>query len=378
MPVEVDIAGRMAPPLRDIARQAEEVAKFGTGLWWPDHLIGWFPRGLWHERYGADMAGSHPDDLADPFIAAAAAALGGTPRRVGLVVTDPVRRHPASLLQSAATVAADTGEFVLGLGAGAAANLEPFGFDTARRFRRLADAVEVVNALKATDDLVQHDSTSYELDDAVSGIPGRRAVRVWIGGVTERYARLAGSNADGFVPTRMPADTYGDLVALMRETADAAGRAQPVASMFVWALVCESGEEARSLLNDALFVRSLLFFRGSDYYESRGLPHPLYGISPDLKYLPATLSTEQAELAASRVPSDALDEYVLHGSVAEVEATLGELERHGLQHIILFDLAPWIRGAREASRLSDLLERRAASHETKAAPRPERVEHGRP
>jgi phthiodiolone/phenolphthiodiolone dimycocerosates ketoreductase len=290
------------------------------------------------------------------------------------VVTDPVRRHPASLLQSAATVAADTGEFVLGLGAGAAANLAPFGFDTERRFRRLVDAVEVLSTLKAIDDPVRHKSATYELDDAISGIPARADVRIWIGGVTERYAQLAGSSADGFVPTRMPADAYANLVALMRETAEAAGRPQPVASMFVWALVCETGEQARALLQDAVFLRSLLFFRGRDYYESRGLEHPLEGISADLKYLPATLTTAQGELAASRVPPSALEEYVLHGSVAEVEGSLSELERHGLQHIVLFDLAPWVRGAREASRLFELLERRV---ETAAALRPGRVEDGR-
>src|SRR5438552_14649254 len=44
-------------------------------------------------------------------------------RRVGMVVTDPLRRHPAALLQSAATVAAGGVEFILGIGGGAAANV---------------------------------------------------------------------------------------------------------------------------------------------------------------------------------------------------------------------------------------------------------------
>jgi phthiodiolone/phenolphthiodiolone dimycocerosates ketoreductase len=362
--VEVDIAGPAATPLRGIAEASEAVAATEAGLWWPDHLIGWFPRGLWHPDYGVDPDAPHPDNLADPFIAAAAAAMAGRPRRVGLVVTDPVRRHPASLLQSAATVASAAPEFVLGLGAGAAANLDPFGFDVRRRFRRLRDALDVLGALQAGDDPVWHESESFRLTGAVSGIPERRRVRTWIGGVTERYATLAGASADGFVPTRMPEDRYEQLVTLMRETAHAAGRPQPVASMFVWALVCETGGEARRLLRGAPFLRSLMFFRGADYYEARGLRHPMDGITPDLHYLPATLSRPDGETALSRVPAEAVEDYVLHGSVADVEAWLAVAERRGLEHVVLFDLAPYVKGARDASRMLELVIRRSGHDKT--------------
>jgi phthiodiolone/phenolphthiodiolone dimycocerosates ketoreductase len=362
--VEIDIAGQMATPLRDIADAAETVAATGVGLWWPDHLIGWFPRNLWHSDYGVDPDGPHPDNLADPFVAAAAASLVGRPRRVGIVVTDPVRRHPAVLLQSGATIASTPQEFVLGLGAGAAANLVPFGFDGSRRFRRLCDAVDVLRSLQASDDPVRHESASYRLSGAVSGIRARRDVRIWIGGVTERYAKLAGSGADGFIPTRMAEDRYEQVVALMRETADGAARRQPVASMFVWAFVCETREAARELLRGAPFLRSLIFFRGAEYYEERGLRHPMEGITSDLHYLPSTLSRADGELALSRVPPEAVEEYVLHGSIADVENALGRLEQHGLEHVVLFDLASVVKGGRAASRMLELLKRRAGDRMT--------------
>src|SRR5688572_16301571 len=125
----------MEPPLERVRAGSVALGRGGdVGLWWPDHLIGFFPQAAWATEFGVAPGIAGPNDLVDPFIAAAVAALEVRPRRVGIVVTDPLRRHPASLLQSAATVAAGGTEFVLGIGGGAAANVGPFGYDLDSRF----------------------------------------------------------------------------------------------------------------------------------------------------------------------------------------------------------------------------------------------------
>jgi alkanesulfonate monooxygenase SsuD/methylene tetrahydromethanopterin reductase-like flavin-dependent oxidoreductase (luciferase family) len=88
------------------------------------------------------------------------------------------------------------------------------------------------------------------------------------------------------------------------------------------------------------------------------------GITPDLHYLPATLSRADGETALSRVPAEAVQDYVLHGSVDDVEDRLEALERRGLEHVVLFDLAPYVKGARDASRMRELTIRRR--HDTSA------------
>src|SRR5688572_23812323 len=143
MAVEIDVCGPMEPPLERIREGSLALQRMGgPGLWWPDHLIGFFPEAAWAPEFGVAAGAPGPNDLVDPFIAAAVAAMAARPKRVGIVVTDPLRRHPASLLQSAATVAAGGTEFILGIGGGAATNIGPFGYDLEARFRALVDSVK--------------------------------------------------------------------------------------------------------------------------------------------------------------------------------------------------------------------------------------------
>ncbi len=355
MAVEIDVCGPLEPPLERIVEGSLALRHAGaSGLWWPDHLIGFFPQAAWAPEFGvaSDLPG--PNDLADPFIAAAVAAVAARPKRVGIVVTDPLRRHPASLLQSAATVAAGGTEFILGIGAGAAANVGPFGYDLQTRFRTLIDSVALLCDLRANDGPLSGDYRSFTLDGALAGIPQRRDVRIWIGGSGPGAARLAGRAAEGWLPTRVPPARYAELAAEMDTAAQRAGRPGPTASLFAWSLVAESHEAAHALLR-APVLRSLLFFRQPEYFQARGMEHPLAGVTPTTEYLPSTLTPEQADRALKRVPDDLIHEYVVHGTPAEVRAWAAEMEQVGMQHAVLYDLAQYLAGGAAVSRLHELL-----------------------
>jgi phthiodiolone/phenolphthiodiolone dimycocerosates ketoreductase len=86
-----------------------------------------------------------------------------------------------------------------------------------------------------------------------------------------------------------------------------------------------------------------------------GLRHPLWEVTGRPEYIPARLSREQAERAVDLVPDDALHEYIVHGSAAEVRAHAEELGAHGLQHLIAYDLAQFVEGGNAVSAIEDLL-----------------------
>jgi phthiodiolone/phenolphthiodiolone dimycocerosates ketoreductase len=152
----------------------------------------------------------------------------------------------------------------------------------------------------------------------------------------------------------MAPSVYADNLEQLRSAAAKAGRSQPTASMYVWALVCDTHEAAHALLR-APFLRSLLLFRGPEFFQARGLEHPLAGVAASTDYLPTRLTREQALRALERVPESLVHDYVVHGTPADVRAWTAEMEGAGMQHVVLYDVAPYVQGGAAASRLGDLL-----------------------
>ncbi len=125
--------------------------------------------------------------------------------RLGTAVTDPLRRHPAEIAQSVATLDQMTyGRAMLGIGAGEMMNLEPFGLGYERPYARLAEAVEVIKRLwKATPQSpVDFDGQLFKLRKAYLQIRpfGPKLPPIYIGAVGNRTRELAGSQADGWLP----------------------------------------------------------------------------------------------------------------------------------------------------------------------------------
>jgi phthiodiolone/phenolphthiodiolone dimycocerosates ketoreductase len=353
--VDIEVGGQVLAPLTGVIEQARQAVTAGArALWWPDHLMGWFPSALWSPAYGAATDLESPDAVLDPFVMAGAVAASVPLQRVGTVVTDPFRRHPAVLLQAAATVASLGVDFALGIGSGAYENLDPYGLGGDGRYRQLVDAVEVIRALIDADSPTSYEGTSFHLSDALAAIPSKRRVTVWIGGNGSRYIRLAAQRGDGWIPTRLAPAAYAEQVDMLRDLSAAEHRTAPVASMFVWSLVATDHEAAHRLMR-APFLKALLMFRGAAYFEQLGLRHPLLEVTGRPEYIPARLSVEQAERAVGMVPDDALHEYIVHGSAAEVRAEAEELGRHGLQHLITYDLARFVEGGAAVSAIEQLL-----------------------
>lgn len=125
--------------------------------------------------------------------------------RLSTAVTDPVRRHPAEIAQSLATLDQMTyGRTALGIGAGETMNLEPFGLGYSTPYTRLVEAVDVITRLwKATPQSpVDYDGEIFKLRRAYLQIRpyGPKMPPVYVGALGVRTREFAGARADGWLP----------------------------------------------------------------------------------------------------------------------------------------------------------------------------------
>src|SRR5260370_4010493 len=156
LPCDMGIrVGRMVnpvPPLElsvAIAVQAE--ASGYDSVWFPDHLMGWFPRALWTPEASSivNLLPS-PHLYLDPTVLIA--LVGQATQRVtlGTGVTDIIRRSPPEVARTFVTLSLATqGRAVLGLRAGERLNTEPYGLDYSKQVSRLEEALHIIRLLWA-------------------------------------------------------------------------------------------------------------------------------------------------------------------------------------------------------------------------------------
>lgn len=175
---------------KELVRQAKLAEQAGfQALWISDHYHPWL-----------DEQGQ------SPFVWSVIGALSeAVSLPITTAVTCPlVRIHPAIIAQAAATSAVLTdGRFRLGVGTGEALNEHIFGDPwppAAVRMEMLEEAVELMRRLW-TGELVTHRGRYYEVDTARLYTLPEEPPEVYVSGLGERAAELAGRIADGFVTT---------------------------------------------------------------------------------------------------------------------------------------------------------------------------------
>ena len=185
-------------PLSDVVQQSILCEKSGfDSVWHPDHLIGGHPASVWPELYTTlTMMGINTSRVT-----------------VGSAVTDSLRRHPATIAQSLATV--DNilgGRTALGIGAGEAMNLIPFGISMRNLYRKLREAILIIKLLWTVDQSkpANFEGHFYRLKKAFLQIePCRKAhPPIYVGAFGPKMLEMTGELADGWIPFSHTPETY--------------------------------------------------------------------------------------------------------------------------------------------------------------------------
>src|SRR5690348_4531436 len=140
----------------------------------------------------------------EPFTTLAAIAAGTRKIRIGIAVTDLVRRHPAIIAQTLATLTNQyPGRIFLGLGTGDSMNQAPFGLSTAQSYSRLREGLKIIRLLwnSNIDKPVNFKGRFFSLNNAYlqAGQDKQPLPPIYLAAFGPKMLRLAGEAGDGWI-----------------------------------------------------------------------------------------------------------------------------------------------------------------------------------
>jgi len=358
-------------------------------LFVPDHYLSFIPRSLWRpDLTPAARVIPSADAYFDPFVMMGMMAARHRRVRIGTGVTEPFRRHPATLAQAFVTIDHLTrGRAILGIGNGERENTEPYGIPFTRRVQRLEEALIIIRRLwDSGGEPVSFDGATWRLRNALFTTPlyNGRAPALWIAAHAPRMLGLTGRFADGWYPTKkMTPAEYRACLDRIGAAAAESGRAwrhfEPGLQVQI-----ALGRDRRTTLQQLLKVPAagaMAMLLPGPLWTKHGLQHPLGADFEGFpEFVPESITAAQIEAARRQVTPELIGDGICAGSVDEVVTELRALTGVGLRHAVIWNIGPLATGASPADLLRlALLVRRLKRLETIAyTPTPSpRMDEGR-
>jgi phthiodiolone/phenolphthiodiolone dimycocerosates ketoreductase len=323
---------------------AAEEMRFDS-VWAPDHILGTYHPALWPE-VALSALSPDPDAWYDPFVGLALLGRDSS-LPMGVCVTDTTRRRAPDVARTTLTLHhLCRGGFNLGIGAGEAENLTPFGYDFSAP---VAQTEEFLIELRSL------------LDEGImpGGLTGRMGVplhrddigppKVWVAGHGPRMLRLTGEHGDGWLPAwPMKPSTYGEMRRTVAMHAERCGRPEPQRSMLVVSLLGRSKEHVAELMEREPLGKLVALLIPADRWRAHGLEHPF---GPDCRGLVDViihdLDPSMLRDLAPTLPFELVEEFYFIGNAEEVAERVGPYADNGLEHAVLTNATGIVGGLDE-------------------------------
>jgi phthiodiolone/phenolphthiodiolone dimycocerosates ketoreductase len=308
-----------------------------------DHLQNVIPTAVWDERFSWLAAQRpSPHELYDFQV-----LMGYLARRVGRVrlgvgVTEAVRRHPVLIAQAMLTLSHLTRRApILGVGAGERLNIDPYGLDFTQPVGRLEEALQVIRLCLASTGPISFEGEHFQLDGARLDLtaPAGRMPEVWIAGHGPRMLRLTGRYGDGWYPTSVVSpQEYATKLDVVRAAAAEAGRDPQavVPALLRFLVVGQTDADVRSLLHSAP-IRLFGFASPPEVWRAAGVRNPLgEDVNGMVDIVPERYDRAAIEEAVAAVPDEVLTGGpLLLGTPDQVIHRIREFGDAGARHIVL-------------------------------------------
>jgi len=310
--------------LLDMSRVVEE-AGFNS-VWSGDGLV-YFP----------------PSTIPEAWTILTAVAVTAKKVLLGTCVTDPHRYHPAVLAQRLATIDQfSSGRVILGLGAGMAINLEPFGIRWNKPVSRLVEAVKIIRRLWAGEKF-SYDGEFWKFKDAFLQIkPIQSKVPIYFAANSTRMMRLTGEMAEGWLPMLLTPELYKKRWKLIEEAARKAGRAPDEIDTALW-VTTSIADKAEAAYEQLKWVKPWIASMGPELLKEAGYEVKFpKEISPMhyVNLLPTIESKKLFDRCGEFVPREAAIEFSIGGTTQDCIDKIDEFVKAGVKHFILDNAGP--------------------------------------
>jgi phthiodiolone/phenolphthiodiolone dimycocerosates ketoreductase len=308
-----------------------------------DHFQNFVPTALWDREL--TWAAAHfpsPHEVFDYQVLLGYLARSAGGLRVGVGVTEPVRRHPVLIAQAMMTLAHMTKRPpILGIGAGERENIEPYGLDFSQPVSQLEEALKVIRLCFSSSGPFDFVGKHYRLDRAMMDLhpPKGRTPEIWIAGHGPRMLRLTGQYGDGWFPTMVASpQEYKAKLEVVRAAAREAGR-NPAAitpALHQFVVVAPTRREARAMLHTRLARFAALVGAPADEWRKVGVEHPFgQHFRGYVDFVPERYDRETLDKAIAAVPPQLVGRGFIIGTVEEVVARLLTYREAGVRHVVL-------------------------------------------
>ncbi len=262
--------------------------------------------------------------------------------RLGVGVTEPIRRHPVMIAQAMMTLSHLTKRApILGIGAGERMNIDPYGLDSTEPVGRLDEALQIIRLCLSEQGPITFSGKHFRLERAPMDLkpaPGR-VPEIWIAGHGPRMLALTGRHGDGWYPTAVVSPReYADKLATVRAAAADAGRnsVSITPALHRFAVLAPTEREARAMLSTKV-IRALGLMAPGDLWRQAGTVHP-FGehFNPLVDFVPGDYDRATMDAAIAAVPDDLVAEGpLLWGNPDRVVAKLRAFGDAGMRHVVL-------------------------------------------
>lgn len=313
-----------------------------NSVWVLDHFQGLIPSAVWDQKFSwAATQYRSPHELFDYQVLLGYLASSAGRLRLGVGVTEPIRRHPVLIAQAMLTLAHMTGRSpILGIGAGERENIEPYGLDFSKPVGRLEEALKIIRLCFSHQGPIDFHGEHYQLDRAVMDLhaPKGKIPEIWIGARGPRMLRMTGQYGDGWYPSEINSpEEYATKLKIIQSAAQEAGR-DPQAitpALFQLIAVAPTEQEARRLL-DSKAGRLLALGATSDEWRKVGAEHP-FGerFRGAIDWIPEQYNLKTLEEGIAAVPPELLGHGLLWGTPEQVAGKLRAFGEAGARHVVL-------------------------------------------
>lgn len=262
---------------------------------------------------------------------------------LGSAVSDPFRRHPSLMAQTAATLDQLTdGRVVLGIGAGEAMNLLPFGIGWQKPITGLREAILVIRKLWESagpgipERPVTFRGTVFSLENAFMQVkPTQKPYPpIYVGALSSKSREIVGELADGYIAWMETTETLREHLKEIDIAARRVGRNPEEIDcvMTFFTSVSDDVEAARNFV--AAKARSALWMEG-DILRRFGYDAPQ---SQTIQHAPVTKQyLELKDEGVKRVPWDVVDKVnVAYGTPEDCVRKYKDFMHAGVKHIMIY------------------------------------------